>query len=482
VTIWKGIEIPAGSSKNAADEPATILHISMRAMILIGILMGVANSLTADETPPPQNRRNQPAVEEVVAGKRGVANAAWWGFDKTDSTESLQKAIRSGASRLVIPYMGEPWIVRPIQLAGGQEILLEPGVVILAKRGEFQGGGDSLFSAVGQSNIVIRGYGACLRMHKRDYQKPPYKPAEWRMGIALRGCRHVLSEGLRVEGSGGDGFYVDGGGDRGWSEDITLRNCTAYDHHRQGVSVISAANLLIENCEFSNTWGTAPEAGIDLEPDTESQRLANCVIRNCIFENNNGNQILVHLSPLTSNSEPVSIRFENCLARMTAARLAPPEPGPTNGLNGVAGIAVGTINDNGPQGLIEFVNCVAENTGKEGARLYDKSATSARVRFVNCSFRNPWNSAHAEEGTLRVPILFELRRPERTKQPGGVDFLSCYVYDTVGRPVLGFDEGQRDFQLHDVHGQVFVTGPGAPSTQFGSKIQNVDLTVTRAPQ
>src|ERR1039458_585216 len=127
---------------------------------------------------------------------------------------------------------------------------------------------DSLLSATGQSNLVIRGYGRTLRMQKRDYQNPPYSKAEWRMGIALRGCRHVLIEGLRVESTGGDGFYVDGGGTFGWSEDITLRNCTAYDNHRQGLSVISVENLLVENCLFANTWGTAPEAGIDLEPDT----------------------------------------------------------------------------------------------------------------------------------------------------------------------------------------------------------------------
>jgi hypothetical protein len=246
--------------------------------------------------------------------------------------------------------------------------------------------------------------------------------------------------------------------------------------------VISAVNLLVENCVFSGTWGTPPEAGIDLEPDTESQRLVNCVIRNSLFENNNGNQILVHLDPLTSNSAPVSIRFENCLARMTEARLTPPEPGPTNGLAGVAGISVGAIRDNGPRGSIEFLNCVTENTGKEGARLYDKSSTSARVRFVNCSFRNPWLSTRADDDRPRVPILFELRRPERTTSPGGADFLSCYVYDAVARPVLGFHEDQRDFPLREVHGQVFLFGPGRPSADFGPKTQGVDVRVDKPGQ
>jgi len=154
--------------------------------------------------------------------------------------------------------------VRPLQLRSQQEIIFEPGVLVLAKKGELLGGGDSLLSAVCQYNIVLRGYGATLRMHKRDYQNPPYSKAEWRMGVALRGCTQVLVEGLRIESSGGDGLYVDGGGERGWSQDITLRNCVADDNHRQGLSVVSAVNLLVENCTFANAWGIAPEAGIDL--------------------------------------------------------------------------------------------------------------------------------------------------------------------------------------------------------------------------
>src|SRR3974390_3385580 len=195
---------------------------------------------------------NPKAAEEATAHSRPDANAAWWGFNPEDSTDALQTAINSGAKKVVIPYMGAPWITRPLKLTSQQEIFFEPGVIVLAKKGEFQGGGDSLFSAVGVSNLVLRGYGATLRMHKRDYQNPPYKKAEWRMGIALRGGRHGLVEGLRVESSGGDGYYVGGAGDFGWSEDITLRNCVAYDNHRQGLSVVSVMGLLVENCVFAN--------------------------------------------------------------------------------------------------------------------------------------------------------------------------------------------------------------------------------------
>ena len=88
-----------------------------------------------------ENIKNPQAVEEVQSGKRLVANAAWWGFDEEDSTDTLQAAINSGAKTLVIPNMGMDWVVRPLTLAGEMELVLEPGVVVAAKRGEYRGGG-----------------------------------------------------------------------------------------------------------------------------------------------------------------------------------------------------------------------------------------------------------------------------------------------------------------------------------------------------
>ena len=401
------------------------------------------------------------------------ANAARYGFNVEDSTAALQAAIDSKAKTVVVPYMGEPWIIRPIKLRSDLELIFEPGVLVLAKKGEFQGGGDSLFTASGVENLVIRGYGATLHMRKRDYQNPPYKKAEWRMGIALRNSRHVLVEGVRVESTGGDGFYVDG------CEDITIRNAVAHDNHRQGISVISVKNLLVENCVFSGTSGTPPEAGIDFEPDTADQRLVNCVVRNCVFENNNGHAMLVYLKPLARTSEPVSIRFENCLARMGSAGMTV-DDFKDMAQRGWSGMAVGAARDDGPQGLVEFVNCTAENTGKEGVRLFDKSAAGVRVRFVNCSWRNPWLSAHRETSEPRVPILFQSRRSSVTSRPGGVDFVDCHVYDYTGRPALMLDEESGSQGLYDVHGRITVRAPGGAHMRLGPKTEGVDLKVVEA--
>lgn len=425
-----------------------------------------------------RHQPNPQAVREVLSGKRTAANAAWWGFHAEDSTATLQAAFDSQAKTVMIPYMGEPWIVRPLKLRSAQEVIFEPGVLILAKKGEFLGKGDSLFTAEGVSNLVLRGYGATLRMRKKDYEHPPYAKAEWRMGVSIRGCKNVHIAGLRVESTGGDGFYVDGGGSRLWSEDIVIRHCISNDNYRQGISVISAVNLLVEDCVFSNTSGTAPESGIDIEPDSPKQRLVNCVIRNCVFENNRGNQMAVYLRQFDKQTAPVSIRFENCLARMSPSTTI----SPGGKCNGYAAMAIGAVKDDGPQGLIEFRNCTAENACKEGVRIYDKSAKGALVRFVNCSWRDAWMAGAGAHPGLRVPVLIQLRRPFLTEDYGGIDFVDCYVYDTLNRPAVAAQVLKGDYTVRDLHGRIFVTNPFGAHMNPGSHPTDITLKVVSVGQ
>ncbi len=421
------------------------------------------------------NQPNPQAVRDVRSGNRTTANAAWWGFDPADSTATLQAAFDSGAETLFIPFMGEPWIVRPLKLRSNQKVIFEPGVLVLAKKGEFMGKGDSLFTAQGVSNLVLWGYGATLRMRKKDYQNPPYPKAEWRMGIALRGCQNVRIEGLRTESSGGDGFYIDGGSGREWCEDITIRHCVADNHHRQGISVISAVNLLVEDCTFSNTSGTAPESGIDIEPDSPKQKMVNCVVRNCRFENNRGNQIAVYLRQFSKETAPVSIRIENCVARMN-----PSAAGPGGQCNGYAAMSVGAVKDDGPQGLIEFRNCTSLNSCKEGIRIYDKSARSALVRLVNCSWADAWMGGRGKPGELEVPIIVQLRRPFLTADYGGVDFVDCHVYDKVDRPALATQVLKGNYNVRDLRGKIFVKNPFGARESLGPNPGNVTVKVINA--
>lgn len=120
--------------------------------------------------------------------------------------------------------------------------------------------------------------------------------------------------GLTLQSSGGDGIYV--GSARlpiNYCKDIVIRDCTIEDQHRQGISVISVQGLLIENCVIRDTAGTAPQAGIDFEPNAGNQWLQGIVVRNCRFENNKGGAVILFTFP-GDDSHPISFLFENCVA------------------------------------------------------------------------------------------------------------------------------------------------------------------------
>ena len=133
------------------------------------------------------------------------------------------------------------------------------------------------------------------------------------------------------------------------------------------------------------------------------------------------------------------------------------------------------MHDKGPGGLIEFVNCTVENTGKESVKIFDKSAGDTTVRFENCHFKNPWNVFHPDYGDLRVPILFETRRTHISERVGGVEFLDCHVWDTRKRPVLAYSQNNASYGLHDIKGRLFVHSPHEPRVWTSPSSTGIDL-------
>ncbi|MBT4484041.1 MAG: right-handed parallel beta-helix repeat-containing protein [Candidatus Latescibacteria bacterium] len=423
----------------------------------------------------PGNIKSPQTVKEVQEGKRTVANAAWWGFDEKDATAALQSAINSGAKRVIVPNMTKDWIVKPIKLASNQELMFEEGVVVTAKRGEFRGKGDNLFSAEELKNITIRGYGATWRMQKKDYligtMSPdfgrwagPYEKSEWRHAFAMWSCENIEILGLTIKDSGGDGIYLGATfkSSQPYNKNIHIKDVVCDNHHRQGISVISVDGLLLENSVFMNTWGTLPCAGIDFEPNAQGEKLTDIIVRNCVFKDNYGNGIVVAPGNITDKNEVISIRFENC--RVTSKM--------------GSGIIIWGVKHDGPDGVIEFRDCVVENTEKFGLKIADKPANKVRTRFVNCTWRNVAHSPEMYDNLYpAIPMWIYLKRPEITKNQGGIDFIDCIIEDSKDRPFLVVRERESDIGVYDITGNITVRNPYGAVMDLGAKSYNVTLKV-----
>lgn len=376
---------------------------------------------------------NADAIARVKAGEITEAKASWWGFDPADSTDALQAAVDSGAKRVIVENMGRPWIVRPIKLASDQEIFFEKGTVVEAKKGEFHASNASLFNISLKQNVSLVGYGAVLRMHRKDYDNPPYKKAEWRHVLNIKSSSNIKIHGLTLAESGGDGIYL-GTSKRGvTNKDVHIKDVVCDGNYRQGISVITAEKLLIEDTILKNTAGTPPAAGIDFEPNAASERIVNCVMRNCVSENNQGCGYVFYLPNLTGKSAPLSLRLEKCIAR---------------GSNRVPFSF--TSSNEGPDGplagLAEFVDCTFADGNGPGIAIRGKPASGCRLRFVNCRIVKP------DKDTPETPAIQYTTRAGNTEDAGGVEFRDCVLEDTIKRPILKYDDWARGLCLVDVTG------------------------------
>ena len=374
------------------------------------------------------------AVQEVETGHRETANAAWWGFDPQDATQALQSALRCKAKKIIVQKLPHPWIVDKLELVGDKEIVFEPGVEVVAKRGAFRGKSDSLLTAWNQSHLKLIGPGATLRMWRADYDQPPYEHAEWRHVLSLRGCSDVLVEGLTLAESGGDGIYLGAGRHGQPNRNIVIRHVVCLNNYRQGVSVITAENLLLENVVMRGTRGTPPEAGIDFEPNGPEELLVNCTLRNCRLEDNANFAVILSLGALNAKSRPVSIRLENCI---------------TSGRNaGSLLIYNHNRREDAVRGTVEVIGCRFEEAGQARIVIYNP-VDGLQVRFSGCRLADS-----AAQPEPRPPIIFRSHSGDE-QDIGQVCFEDFVVVDPAGRTPIGW-ENPAGVCLKQIQGQIIV--------------------------
>ncbi len=147
-------------------------------------------------------------------------------------------------------------------------------------------------------------------MRKQDYMSPAYTKSEWRHCLAFTGCQGIQVFGLEIAGSGGDGIYVGRGTSMTFCDTVHIKDVVCENNLRQGISVISARDLLIEDCVFRQTKGAAPESGIDFEPNERDEQLVGCVVRNCEILDNANLGVQIVLANLDRDSHPISITIE----------------------------------------------------------------------------------------------------------------------------------------------------------------------------
>jgi len=385
---------------------------------------------TLTESPNAQRLAQPERVREVLAGKRQEARVSWWGFDPTDSTAYLQEAIDSRVKRLILDRQPSAWVTRPLTGVSGQEIVFEAGSELVALKGAFHARSDSLLSFRECESVVLRGdrtdggQSSRIRMHKQDYQSAAYEKSEWRHGLAFYGCRNVLVQDLTIEQTGGDGIYLGTTAKQTPNREVTIRRVDCNANHRQGISVISAEDLLIEDCRLRHTDGTDPRAGIDFEPNHPANSLVNCVVRRCIAEGNAGTGYQVCPQSLNRGSKPISIHLDQCVSRG----------------NRQHAIHLCSAPKNPPVGRLRITRFLAEEDGMAGLSVQFNPYDAVRVELEDailrdCARQDPF-----------FPPLYLQGLEEDSRPAGNLHFTNVTVKDDRDRSILRI----RDRKGHGV--------------------------------
>jgi len=273
--------------------------------------------------------------------------------------------------------------------------------------------------------------------------KSEYVSGEWRHVINIRGSNHIVIKDLIVRESGGDGIYIAGSNANRFASHIKIEKVFSISNKRQGISIISARDVLITNSTFANTSGTFPGAGIDIEPNLPTDMIQGIRVEDCLFEENFHAGVILNLGKLRSESEPVDIRFENCIIRNNHAVENPKV---------ATEILIRSAKENPVGGTVLFKNCLIEES-KWGMLYARKHANAFHVTFEQCMARNICGSQSLSAIGLEVLDYKTIQN-----EIGGYRFDDLYLDYEAVKPHVTVRGSRRNTLLHlrNLQGRIIV--------------------------
>ncbi len=385
-------------------------------------------------------------------------DASSFGWNGIDDTQALYDAFTANVDTLFVDKQVGYWVSGPLifdNTVNNKVVIFERDIKIKALSGAFDTYlYNGLFTFINCSNVSLIGYGATIQMNKQEYIDLN-DGSEWRHNISLNGCNNFNISGLELLDSGGDGIEISGI----WqqpipSTNIHIKGCRIDNNYRQGISVTSAQNVLIEHCEITNTSGTPPGFGIDLEPDNPYDNMSNIEIKNCRITGNEGGGILLAFWQLNETTNPVSVGISDCYI----------------GSNLNEGIVV-DVNSSGPvQGYVNFERCIIEN--QQGNAIFSNKRESLALTFSNIIIRNVGTNG----GNYDMPIFVQKQFDYTGLPLGNIIFENIFIDDHLfTRDFLDISHWGQSTQVENITGNFSVYNPNGVSYDIEPPLVNVNV-------
>lgn len=259
---------------------------------------GVEPPPTANIDPWPASAPHRPvagaridrpyALPDALPELMDVRSHGALGNGLQDDTDAFNAGMRAAAARsigLVVPP-GEYMIdaVKSITLLSGVNVVMLPGAflrVISNDKTHY-----TVFLGKGITEVCIMG-----GVLEGDRNRHHGTGGEWGHGVSLLGCSNITLHGVTVRDFWGDGIYIGPGAPAAQpariSRNIQVLGCVCENNRRQGISVTGLATGVFRDVICQGTKGTAPESGIDLEPNG-TYVVSDLLIEHCSMLGNKG--------------------------------------------------------------------------------------------------------------------------------------------------------------------------------------------------
>lgn len=362
--------------------------------------------------------------------------------DGSDETVAFQQMLQDGVGKHI--HVSRPPVnykLGKIDIPSNTNLFIQSGTLFEITLGALPLAYDSWINLIEKDNIFISAYGVKFNMIKSDYPVG----GQWNHAFYILGCKNVYIEGASANNSGGDGFYVgkrfvDGSRE---NENVTLHEVQADNNARQGISLCSGRNMALIRPRCTNSVGSSPQAGIDLEVEGPNAICENWSVVSPYTAGNKGAGIAFNPSKMVNTDRYVDIVITD--HRDNGSTYGFHAFGGVNGkVGGIVTIKKPFYQNNVASGIlandygvdmplldIENPTVLNANTANTSNNLFDSGI--GIVRDVSAV------STNAYIGNVRIqkPIVIDTRTPKQTSSGifssdlKGSGVKNCFLIDPI---------------------------------------------------
>ena len=335
--------------------------------------------------------RNESVISVKEYGARGDGI--------TDDSYAIQKALDSVTpTKSIVYFPCGTYLTNNDLMIRSNTHLMGCGEKSIIKRKGNKLTNYAVLNCAAEENIIIENIK--VLGERKDHLS---ESGEWGMCISLSGAKNVNIKNCHLADAWGDGIYV-GSHNGEKCEHITVQSCMIDNNRRNGVSVINCDVFRMVNCIITNTKGTAPQSGIDFEPNNEAESCKNCVVENCYFSGNANSDIMTHGTFL------FEVMISNC------------------SLNSKIGFDIsngGDLSEKRSDGYISLKNCTFNNSHRCISGY--KNSLDSPLIVSDCDFF--CDSICVEIGSSSFSSHYNL---------GNISFHNCHLLKATGQPPMRF--------------------------------------------